>query len=94
MDKIWVFTENYLKSCSKMKPLDVLNYLEDYKKTLKFELEKYDFKENEKIKSILISIKIPEDLLAEFKATCIKKGLKYQTQIKALMINWLKENID
>ncbi len=74
-----------------MKPIDILNYLEDYKKSIKFELDKYDFKENEKIKSILISIKIPEDLLNEFKATCTKKGLKYQTQIKTLMVDWLKK---
>ena len=41
-------------------------------------------------KSQLISIKIPENLLRSFRFQCEKKGLKYQTQIKQLMWEWLQ----
>lgn len=42
-------------------------------------------------KSILISIKIPEPLLAAFKFKASQKKTPYQTMIKTLMTQWLKE---
>lgn len=41
--------------------------------------------------SKLISIKIPENLLKAFRLKAEQKGVKYQTQIKALMKEWLSE---
>ncbi len=69
-----------------MKPYDILNYLEDYKKTL---LEPNAVPTELKDKSILISIKIPQNMLKQFKSTCEDTNTKYQTQIKILMKQWL-----
>lgn len=41
-------------------------------------------------KSKLISIKIPENLLRAFQFDCEKQNIKYQTQIKKLMWEWLE----
>lgn len=43
-------------------------------------------------KSRLISIKVPERLLALFKAKSNLEGKKYQTQIKILMENWIQNS--
>ncbi len=43
-------------------------------------------------KSIAISIRIPESLLRLFKAQCQQQGLKYQSQMKELMRDWLKNS--
>ncbi len=40
-------------------------------------------------KSKLISLKVPEDLLETFQQHCALKGVKYQTQIKQLMRDYL-----
>jgi uncharacterized protein (DUF4415 family) len=42
------------------------------------------------IKSKLISLKIPEDVLEQFKARCEQDGVKYQTKIKQLMRDYLQ----
>jgi uncharacterized protein (DUF4415 family) len=44
-------------------------------------------------KSKLISLKIPEDLLDVFKQQCELNGVKYQTQIKQLMRDYLLESV-
>ena len=41
-------------------------------------------------KSKLISLKVQENLLRAFRFKCDQQGLKYQTQIKALMMDWVK----
>ncbi len=41
-------------------------------------------------KSKLISLKIQPSLLNAFRFKCEQNGYKYQTQIKTLMINWVK----
>ncbi len=43
-------------------------------------------------KSKLISIKIPEPLLAAFKFKAKSSGVPYQTMIKRLMLIWLKQH--
>jgi len=40
-------------------------------------------------KSKLISLEIPESPLKAFRSKCELKNLKYQTQIKALMKEWI-----
>lgn len=75
--------EKYIKECLKLKSHDVIKILEDYRTLGSIPEIKED-------KSILISIKIPESLLTEFKAACASENLKYQTQIKTLMREWLK----
>ena len=39
----------------------------------------------------LISLKIPEPLLAAFRFKAERQGLPYQTMIKRLMMDWLKK---
>ncbi len=81
MRPIQYFTDEYLEQCKKMKPEQVLQFLEDFR-----ELQK----SRKPVKSKLISIKIPEDLLESFKAKANHKGRPYQTLIKDLMKEWLK----
>lgn len=81
MRPLQYFTEEYLEQCRKMKPEQVLQFLEDFR-----ELQK----SRKPVKSKLISIKIPEDLLESFKAKADHIGRPYQTLIKELMREWLK----
>ena len=48
--------------------------------------------DNTRSESQLISMKVPVDLLAAFKANAQQCNVPYQTQIKKLMIAWLKES--
>jgi hypothetical protein len=41
-------------------------------------------------RSKLISLKVPEHLLASFRAKCELQGLRYPSQIKQLMCGWLE----
>lgn len=43
-------------------------------------------------KSRLISLKVPEDLLEQFKQQCRIDGVKYQTQIKQLMMESISKD--
>jgi predicted DNA binding CopG/RHH family protein len=73
----------FIQQCLKLKSHDVIKILEDYRTLGSTPQIRED-------KSILISIKIPESLLKEFKSACSQKNIKYQTQIKNLMREWLK----
>lgn len=77
---IQYFTNEYLEQCKQMTPLQIAQYLDDYRKLFE-----------KKSNSILISIKIPEDLLSAFKKKSDICEVKYQTQIKKLMRKWLEE---
>jgi predicted DNA binding CopG/RHH family protein len=81
MRPLQYFTDEYLEQCRKMKPEQVLQFLEDFR-----ELQKL----RKPVKSKLISIKIPEDLLESFKAKASHTGRPYQTLIKELMREWLE----
>jgi predicted DNA binding CopG/RHH family protein len=74
----------YLRKCLKLKPHEIIKILEDYRCLKNKKIQKTE-------QSILISIKIPEGLLADFKNTCQSKNVKYQTQIKTLMKEWLSK---
>ena len=82
MRPVQYFTDEYLQQCSEMKPEQVLRFLEDFR-----ELQKA----RKPVKSKLISLKVPEDLLESFKAKASQTGRLYQTQIKDLMREWLRE---
>ena len=74
------FTDDYLESCKKMTPEQILNFLENFRLL---------HLEQKKSKSKLISIKIPEDLLASFKQKSQILNIPYQQQIKKLMKDWI-----
>lgn len=77
---IQYFSDEYLESCKKMTPEQILNFLESFRIL---------HLEQKKSKSILISIKIPEDLLASFKQKSQILNVPYQQQIKKLMKDWI-----
>lgn len=81
MKTVQYFSVEYLEQSSKMKPEQIIRYLEDFRNMY------YQAKTQ---RTKLISIKIPENMLALFREKSRLHGIKYQTQIKILMDNWLK----
>ena len=80
MRPVQYFSDEYLEQCKKMSPDQIVQFLEDFR-TLQ--------SAQPTVKTRLISIKVPEDLLRAFRACCELKDVKYQTQIKKLMSAWL-----
>ena len=72
------FTDEYLVQCQSATPKQILEFLENYRLLQAGE-----------DKTKLISMKISESLLAAFRIKCEVEGIKYQTQIKTLMRQWL-----
>ena len=81
MKTIQFFSDDYLAQCKQLSPDQIVKYLED------FRLVNTPLK---KIESKLISIKIETDLLETFKTKARLDGVPYQSRIKAIMRNWLK----
>lgn len=76
---IQYFSDEYLEHCQKMSSTEIAEFLENFRLT---------YGEQPK-ESKLISLKVPENLLEAFKTKAKMRGVKYQTQIKALMQEWL-----
>jgi len=85
MKPVQYFTNEYLAQCSDATPSQILAFLEQFRLMQAYALNKA----STPIPSKLISIKMPEDLLATFRAKCEVGNVKYQTQIKTLMKDWL-----
>jgi predicted DNA binding CopG/RHH family protein len=75
------FTKEYLEHCKQMTPMQILEFIDSFQKLMY----------SQKSKTKLISLKVEEDLLENFKKTCQLNGIKYQTQIKKLLREWLLE---
>jgi hypothetical protein len=73
------FTPEYLEQCRRMSPDAVVRFLDDFR-----------LLHGPRARSRLISLKVPEPLLAAFKLRCGVEGERYQTKIKALMLAWLE----
>jgi hypothetical protein len=73
------FSDDYLDRCRAMKPAEVLEFIEGFRR----------LHGRAPGRSRLISLKVPESLLEAFRARCRLEGVKYQTQIKRLMSDWL-----
>lgn len=82
MKPVQYFSDEYLEKCKAMNPTQIAQFIEDFRK-LHGNINSG--------KSRLISIKVPETLLEAFKAKAQLHNLKYQTQIKTLMLKWLSE---
>lgn len=80
MRPVQYFTPEYLEHCRKMKPEQIVQFLEDFRQL---------HGPKPQAKSRLIRIKIPEPLLAAFRTKAELSGVPYQTQIKNLMRGWL-----
>ena len=78
MRPVQYFSDEYLAQCRAMTPGQILQFLEDFRSL-----------HQPASRSRLISIKVPEALLAAFKVKARLGGTPYQTQIKRLMSKWL-----
>ena len=82
MKALQKFSDEYLQSCRGMTPDQVLQFLDDFRR----------LHGTAQVASRLISIKVPEDLLRAFKTKAALAHTPYQTQIKALMRDWILED--
>ncbi len=78
MKPVQYFDDEYLKKAKSFSTEAILDYLENFR-----------LMQQAKDKTRLISIKIPESLLDSFKAKSALSQIKYQTQIKKLMVEWV-----
>ncbi len=76
------FSKAYIQKCAELTPYQILKFLDDFRSL---------HSDAERSKSKLISIKVPENLLNTFKTKSKLEGTPYQTQIKKLMKDWVKE---
>jgi len=82
MKAVQKFTPEYLERCQHMSPEEIIRFLEQFRQI--------HADSPRKTKSKLISMKVAEDLLENFKAKAKLEGIAYQTKIKQLMMEWLK----
>lgn len=83
MKPVQYFSKNYLDKTSTATPEQILVFLEE------FRLMQAPDNHNPP-RSKMISLKVAEDLLRLFRAKCDIEGIKYQTQIKMLMSQWVE----
>lgn len=79
MKPVQLFSDEYLDQCRDATPEAILEFLESFRQI-----------GDVSGKSKLISIKIPLPLLDGFRRKCGLENVKYQTQIKRLMDQWLR----
>lgn len=84
MRPIQYFSDEYLEQCRQLTPTQIATFLEDFRQL--------HGQSHSRAKSKLISLKVPEDLLRAFKHKATLAGLRYQSQIKTLMLEWLSES--
>jgi predicted DNA binding CopG/RHH family protein len=82
MKPVQYFSKEYLAQCRKMTPEQIVSFLEDFRALHAGAAAP--------AKSRLISLKVPEPLLASFRMKAQLSGIPYQTQIKRLMTDWAK----
>ena len=83
MRPVQKFSDEYLERCREMSHDEIVRFLDDFRKI---------HGNRRSRKSRLISIKVPEDLLDAFKAKARLSDVPYQTQIKKLMTEWVKDS--
>lgn len=81
MKAIQKFSLDYIERCREMSSDEIVRFLDDFRLIYG----------NASRRSRLISMKVPEHLLAAFKAKARICNVPYQTQIKRLMTQWLGE---
>ena len=74
MKAVQYFTDEYIEQCRKMSPDEIAEFLESFR-----------LMREKPGKSRLISLRVPERLLAAFRKKCRLEGIPYQTRIKQLM---------
>ena len=77
------FSPEYLAQCKEMSTEEILRFLDQFRRIHGNSTTQHN-------QSKLISIKVPEDLLQAFKAKAKLENVRYQSQIKILMRQWVK----
>ena len=80
MKSVQLFTDEYLEQTKDADPEAILEFLESFR-----------LLQGKQDRSKLISLKVPESLLNSFRRRCELEGVRYQTQIKQLMRDWLEQ---
>lgn len=83
MKTVQYLSREYVDQTRHMTPEQILQFLEE------FRLLHGSEKQSKPVKSKLISLKVPENLLEQFRQRCAQEGVPYQTQIKKLMQQYL-----
>ncbi len=73
------FSDDYIAQSRHASTEQILEYLESFR-----------LMNHKQVPSKLISLKVPLPLLDSFRRRCEFEGLRYQSQIKALMKGWLQ----
>jgi predicted DNA binding CopG/RHH family protein len=81
MKAVQYFSDEQLQRSQALSATEKMRFLDEYRQL--------HGRRQANIKSRLISLKVPEDLLELFKQRCEASGVKYQTQIKQLMREYL-----
>ncbi len=84
MKALQLFSDEYVQQCRGLTPDQVVGFLDDFRR----------LHGKRPARSKLISMKVPEDLLNTFKAKAKMINMPYQTQIKALMKEWVLDPRD
>ena len=79
MRAVQKFSDEYLERCREMSADEIVRFLDDFRR----------IHGNKPGKSRMISMKVPEELLSAFKTKAKLSDVRYQTQIKNLMRDWL-----
>jgi uncharacterized protein (DUF4415 family) len=74
------FTAEGLARGREMAAEEILDFLETFRQ----------LQSQAAVPTRLISLKVPEDLLKTFRTRCELAGVRYQTQIKRLMREWIE----
>ena len=82
MKAVQTFSDEYLERCRDMSHEEIARFLDEFRR----------LHGKQRRPSRLISMKVPEGLLAAFKAQAKLHGIPYQTQIKKLMTAWLTDS--
>jgi len=78
MRPVQYFSDQYLEQCKTMSTEHIVEFLDAFR-----------LMQQPTDKSKPISLKIPESLLKAFRSKCELENLRYQTQIKTLMKEWV-----
>ena len=84
MKAVQKFSDEYLDNCRSMSPDQIAVFLDDFRR----------LQHARPARTRLISLKVPEDLLATFRQKAALSNTRYQTQIKRLMAQWVSGETD
>ena len=79
MKSLQYISDEYIAHCRSLTPQQIAEFLESFRRL-----------HEPPRKSKLISLRVEESLLDGFRRRCELLGERYQTRIKALMMEWLE----